>query len=90
MPERVVRTKVCPKCGTEIDINRGVCKKCGHMFPWFQVRLYLGGCSVLIALISLTLMAIMAIMGGPPMPPAPAEGAPPAATPAPESAPTNP
>lgn len=85
MAKRVPRLKVCPKCGTEIDVNRGVCKKCGHMFPWFQVRLYVGGCSVLIALLSLTLMAILSILGGPPAPPAPpADAPPPAAAPAPE------
>lgn len=64
MPKPKPRMKACPKCGKEVDINRGVCKDCGHMFPWFQVRLYLGGCSVVIAAIGFLLMALTAIFGG--------------------------
>lgn len=71
MAKKVTRTKNCPKCGTMMDINRGVCKDCGHMFPWFQVRLYVGGCSVMIALLGLLLMALLSIFGvQPPAPPA--------------------
>ena len=79
MANKVTRTKNCPKCGTMMDINRGVCKDCGHMFPWFQVRLYVGGCSVMIALLGLLLMALLSILGvQPPAPPA---------SPAPQGAP---
>jgi len=93
MANKVTRTKNCPKCGTMMDINRGVCKECGHMFPWFQVRLYVGGCSVMIALLGLLLMALLSIFGvqppAPPVQPAPQEApgapadAPAAETPAP-------
>lgn len=70
MPEekKPARTKDCPKCGTSIDVNRGVCPSCGYMFPWFQIRFYVGGCSALLALVGLLLMALMNMFG--PTPPA--------------------
>lgn len=60
------RTKPCPKCGTEINLNRGVCPKCGYMFPWFQIRFYIGGCSAVLAILGLLAMALMSIFGGAP------------------------
>ncbi|MBI1321403.1 MAG: hypothetical protein GC168_20970 [Candidatus Hydrogenedens sp.] len=59
----VARTKVCPQCSKVISIDRFVCPECGYQYPWFKIRLYVGGCSVLLALIGLLLMALMNIMG---------------------------
>ncbi len=65
MPEKKPRpTKTCPKCSHVIDVNRGVCTECGYMFPWFQIRLYLGGCGVLFFIFAMGMMLLMSFMGG--------------------------
>lgn len=57
-------TKPCPKCGYQLDVNRFVCKECGYVFPWFQIRLYLGGCGILFFIFAMGTMVIMSLMGG--------------------------
>ena len=46
-----------------MSIDRGVCPECGYVFPWFKIRLYVGGCSVILALIGLGLMVLLNLMG---------------------------
>lgn len=68
MPEPKPRpTKKCPQCGHEIDVNRGVCTECAYMFPWFKIRLYLGGCGVIFFLFAMAVMAILTLIGPPPV-----------------------
>ena len=48
-----LRVKICPGCNKEISTDRFVCPDCGYTYPWFKVRLYLGGCGVVFFFLSM-------------------------------------
>lgn len=54
-------TKPCAQCGQPMGRTRGVCPECGHMTPWFKIRLFAGGGCAIIAFIGILIMLFAAI-----------------------------
>jgi len=65
-PKPVARTKECKQCGKVMSVDRFVCQDCGYVYPWFKMRLYLGGCGVVFFFASMLIYALASIYAPPP------------------------
>jgi len=65
MPTQSEYTKPCPACGKSMPRQRGVCPECGHMSPWFKIRLGVGCVSIAIGFSGMLLMLYLALSASP-------------------------